>query len=269
MPTRNRRSAKRVTVLGGLFKGVYGGIDFAESRDHSAFCVIEPHQPQNPEWDYHEAVNARRLKRELGHDYPGADYNEKVPRYLEWVYTVTTLWRFPPGLPLKKKVFPAVQLAINSPGIQENGGIMIAADGTSMQKYIVKDLQHSEARLRNVVDITGVSITTGDADRPSNTDGFRNVSKNRLIGQAKHLLGEGRLEMNPQLEHAELLIDELRNFLPKRTPANNIVWEADTRENKHDDLILAASLALWLAAKGREAEFGDPMVADISRLVGG
>lgn len=255
----------RISVIGGEFEGVYGGLDFAVTQDHSAFCVIEPEKRLNPAWSYEEAVNAKRITRELGPDAYGADYNKRVPQYLPWIYTITTLHRYP----LKydtQELRESVQRLISSPQVQDAGGIRIAADGTSMQKAIVQSLQYGELQLRDVHDITGVAITTGGGESKG-SEGFRNVSKTKLVGLAKHLLGLGRLRINPHLPHAGLLVDELRNFLPKETPAGNIVWEANTREGKHDDLILATALALWLAAQGREPVQGTPMVLDMANRV--
>ena len=253
MPVRRMRP---VSIIGGVFDGVYGGLDFAVTNDHSAFCIIEPERPLNPEWDYAKSLNAKVLARELGPDTWGADYDKKVPKYLPWQYTITSLHRYPVGYDTQS-LRDSAQRVISSPQVQDAGGIRIAADGTSMQKAIVQSLQYGPLALEDVYGIIGVSITTGSSESDG-SEGFRNVSKNKLLGLAKHLLGLGRLHINPQLPHAGLLIDELRNFVPKLTQAGNIVFEADTREGKHDDLILSASVALWLAASTASLSTASP-----------
>ncbi len=255
----------RLTIIGGPFEGVYGGIDFAMTLDHSAFCIVRPTRELNPAWSYEDAVNARLIKKELGPDAYRAQYN--VPQYLPWRYTVLHLRRYLAGVDIKNDVTPDAQSVISSPEVQDAGGIQLACDATSMQRFIVKALQHDEdSQLRDTAGVLGVIITAGNGESKGD-DGFRNVSKNKLIGLAKQLLAERRLIVNPELKHAALLVDELRNFVPKVTAAGNVTWEADTREGKHDDLLLSTALALYLAAKGREPEFGQAALVDISAAV--
>jgi hypothetical protein len=69
------------------------------------------------------------------------------------------------------------------------------------------------------------------------------VPKRELVVAAQLALQQGRLRIAAGLEHADTLVDELRNYQVKISPAGHDSYNA--REGQHDDLVLATALAVW------------------------
>jgi hypothetical protein len=74
------------------------------------------------------------------------------------------------------------------------------------------------------------------------------VAKGLLCSTVQSLLQGGRLRVAPGLELAETLRDELLNFEVKVTEAANETYGC-WRSGKHDDLVLAVALAVWVAQR--------------------
>ncbi len=117
------------------------------------------------------------------------------------------------------------------------------------------------SRLEGVDMFAPVTITTGQSENRGKM-GYWNVARNILVGEAKKLLGWGRLKLSPDLPHGKIFAEELRSFKPRQTHTGNVVFEA-MREGDHDDLIFAVSLALWIAIRR-----GDGNVTTIKNVLG-
>jgi len=94
-----------------------------------------------------------------------------------------------------------------------------------------------KARLRPV------TITTG-AGWKQDGAGWR-VAKKELASAIQVVLQQGRLKIAAGLEHASTLVKELENFVVRITPHANDTYEA-AREGKHDDLVLAVAMAVFI-----------------------
>jgi len=123
-----------------------------------------------------------------------------------------------------------------------------------------------DARTRLIVDRTGVgapvvdllrnkgldpvSITITGGDKPSrDEEGHWNVPKRDLVSNLLVLSQSGRLKIAAGLAEAQTLADEFQNLRVKiNIKSGHDSYEA-WREGQHDDLVLAAALALWWAEK--------------------
>jgi len=97
-----------------------------------------------------------------------------------------------------------------------------------------------------------VTITGGDAVS-RDTDGAWRTPKRDLASAIMLALENGTLKIAEGLPLAETLVAEVVNFRPTISAAGHDSYGAasDWRQNSHDDLLLATSMAIWLAEHGR------------------
>lgn len=217
------------------------GCDLGQARDHTALCILERIRNPNPEHDPEIAAYARANRK------PGFKYN--IPAYLHDDYHVLALHRFQLGI-LYPSIRQTLQRVVDSPQMA-NHRVALAMDGGGTGRSMVDELRAGPegSRLEGVDMFVPVTITTGNSENRGNM-GYTNVARNIIVGEAKKLLGWGRLKIPPKeaMPHGELFAEELRSFRPRQTHTGNVVFEAQ-RDGDHDDLIFAVSLALWLAIR--------------------
>ena len=96
----------------------------------------------------------------------------------------------------------------------------------------------------------GVSITAGDKERRDNRGWY--VPKRNLVSALQVAFSTGRLKIAKGLNLAKILKEELLNFKLKiNLSTGHDSYEA-WREGDHDDLVLAAALAVWAADRRRK-----------------
>jgi hypothetical protein len=98
-----------------------------------------------------------------------------------------------------------------------------------------------------------VVITAGHADGSPGA-GVKTVPKITLISHLDALLSAGRLKIHADLPEAETLIQELQDYQIQYTAAGNLT--ANARQGTHDDIVLAAALAIWRLSGGRMGGWG-------------
>jgi hypothetical protein len=96
------------------------------------------------------------------------------------------------------------------------------------------------------IDFTGVVITGGQ-EETSPSANLAHVPKLKLISHLQALLHEGRLLIQKNLPEAPILVSELQNFRVRYSDSGHLTFNA--REGKHDDLVLALAIAVWLAVR--------------------
>jgi len=69
------------------------------------------------------------------------------------------------------------------------------------------------------------------------------VPKLTLVSRLQALLHQGRLKIHRELDEAETLARELKDFRVEYTAAGHLTFNA--RSGKHDDLVLALAIAVW------------------------
>jgi hypothetical protein len=107
-----------------------------------------------------------------------------------------------------------------------------------------------QARLN--ADLQPIVIHGGD--RATNEDGIWRVPKRELVGVVQVALQTRRLRLAKELPELGVLTQELQNFQVSISEAGHDSYEA--RVGKHDDLVLALAMALWLATR-QEAKIED------------
>ena len=130
-----------------------------------------------------------------------------------------------------------VEALMDSPQLEGKASLVIDATGVGPA---VTDIFSKRGRTFKAVKIHG-----GDAEsREGNT--YR-VPKRNLVSALQAALQTGTLKIASSLELAEVLRGELLNFRIKINIATGHDSYEHWREGDHDDLVLAAAMAVWSA----------------------
>jgi hypothetical protein len=112
-----------------------------------------------------------------------------------------------------------------------------------------------------------VTITSGSKAHRDDDGGWL-VPKKELVAVLQLLLQNRRLRVAQSLPAAALLVKEMENFRVKITAAAGETFEA-WRDGDHDDLVLAAGIAAWMAERTSWGPFtvtADPESSFLARL---
>jgi hypothetical protein len=153
-------------------------------------------------------------------------------------YALRHLQRFPLKTPYTAIVPAVVQMARSLPGYP-----VLVVDQTGVGRAVVDLLQSAPLPGRMVP----ITITAGHQATVLE-DGSHHVPKKDLVGCLQVLLESRRLRVARGMPEADTLVREMQDFRVKITAALNETYSA-WREGKHDDLVLAVSLACWLAER--------------------
>lgn len=183
------------------------GLDLGERVDYTALVAVERRQrARNPITDEQEPASYAVERMRRWRDVPATTIrDELVGRLPAWGMT------------------SADALVIDWTG----AGVPVLA-------------MYREARLP--VTLAGIYITSGAGS--TRVDGGFHVAKRDLVAALMVVLEQRRLEIPDDLPEARVLKAELGNFRVKTTRAGNETFSA-WRESDHDDLVLAAGLAVW------------------------
>lgn len=172
-------------------------------------------------------------------DYSALAILEWLPKELS--SAVRHLRRFPLGTPYPRICEEVRALVLRPPLV---GKVQLVVDATGVGRPVLDMFRR--AQLGHGV--IGISIHGGDnVSREPAVSGFR-VPKRDLVSNLQLLFQERRLKISKDLPEAEVLVQELRNFRVQISESGNDtygVW----RSGEHDDLVLAVSLAAWLAER--------------------
>jgi hypothetical protein len=160
-------------------------------------------------------------------------------------YAVTTLKRWPLGTAYLDIVGQLVRFFETLPPLSWP---LLVLDATGVGGAVVEAAVRQMRDERSRGGWAAVTITAGDVITPRG--GARwNVSKRQLVSHLQVVLGGRRLHVSPQLPEARVLLRELETFQVKISASGNEQFES-WRERDHDDLVLAAALAVWAAEGG-------------------
>jgi hypothetical protein len=119
-------------------------------------------------------------------------------------------------------------------------GALLAIDATGVGRPVADMFRHAG------VHFTGV-IITGGTEETSPGNGYRHVPKVTLISHVQSLLHAGELKIRADMPEAAILVRELQDFRVNFSATGHMTFSA--REGKHDDLVLALSIAIWLGRR--------------------
>jgi hypothetical protein len=130
-----------------------------------------------------------------------------------------------------------VESLLDSPQLKGKADLVIDTTGVGPA---VTDIFSKRGRSFKAVKIHG-----GDAE--TREEGTYRVPKRNLVSSLQAALQTGTLKIASSLELAELLREELLNFRIKINIASGHDSYEHWREGDHDDLVLAAAMAVWSA----------------------
>jgi hypothetical protein len=128
---------------------------------------------------------------------------------------------------------------MNTPELQTGRGrptLAIDATGVGAPVFDLFKRENHSSHLQAIQIVGGSTV--------SRENGFVRVPKRNLVSTVQVYLQSKRLKISSQLDLADTLTRELQNFQVKITDNAHDTYGA-WREGTHDDLVLAASLAMW------------------------
>lgn len=154
-------------------------------------------------------------------------------------YAVRLLRRFPPGTPYRSVARAVGELL----AAEELADAEVAVDVTAVGVGVLDLFREVEARPT----VVPVFVTAGH-QAEQGTNGAWLVPKKDLVTGLQLLLQGRRLTIPAALPEANLLVRELGNFRARPTLAADPL-QAEWREGKDDDLVLAVAVAGWHAGR--------------------
>ena len=201
------------------------GLDIGQVSDPTALCILERHVVQSGEVVYQD-YQCRHLERfALGTPYPSMA--EQLSAYLR---------RLPKPAAWQEDVRRVMARNASMSRIQTPLFVLII-DGTGVGRPVV------DMFTRLAMSPITVIITGGNQISSPVLNEWH-VPKSTLVGAFQVALQTRRWKAPRQMPEAATLVKEMQNFRYKISASGNDTYEA-WRENQHDDLVLAASLATW------------------------
>lgn len=204
--------------------------DYGLLRDHSAFCIAE----EIEEYDLH-SEGFGPVKRENERLFIDIVALRRMDLNTSYVDICTIIANFVRNLPELPR---APYILCDSTGV-----------GRGPVDYL---------RKQGLYPVIGITFTSGIEERRV-SDLEWHVPKRNLVSATVLALQDRRLRISPEIEHARLLEEELRNYKLKISAnTGNEVFEAG-RESVHDDIVSAVLMCAWWAEKPRPrpARFAD------------
>jgi hypothetical protein len=171
------------------------------------------------ERDYTALVAVRRLDRS----------NDDLPP----LFQVPSIYRFELGVPYPNIVLKVRDVLSRHPF----RGATLVLDKTGVGSAV--------ADLFEVTGISPIKVTITSGDKVTVEGRDWHVPKNELVSCLSAALHLETLHIHPNQPLAELLKEELLNFQTRHTASGYMTHNA--REGQHDDITLAASIALFHA----------------------
>jgi hypothetical protein len=160
-----------------------------------------------------------------------ADYKPKP------TYRLRGLHQVPLDIPYSE-VCAALEPRLTEPPLA--GRITLALDATGVGTPVIQYFaERLPARLPiYAITITGGNEVTGDHHHP-------HVPKRDLVSTTRLIFERQRIRIAAGMRHTDTLIEELVAFRRSTTEHGNDTYNATA--GRHDDLVIAPSLALWTA----------------------
>ena len=214
------------------------GVDLGQANDFTAVCVLKAQEPEvvethesaeafsTPSWNpYHRRGRPPEQRTFRLPDGSTSDQDQPL------LYVIGRLdrWRGIPYHETNERI-AAIVRKVPDPAL--------IVDRTGVGRPVYDALQ--EAGLHPI----GVTVHGGD--KVTHEGNEYSVPKRDLIGAAQMALGSKRLKIAAKLTHAATLEKEVLAYRYKMTASGQDTY-GSWRESDHDDLLFAASLAVWYA----------------------
>jgi hypothetical protein len=213
------------------------GVDVGQASDPTAVCVVE-----NATWRLSRNTEAR-LRAPNGK--PRYGYAEALAEVPKPEYRIRHLERLQLGMPYPAQAQYLVAMITRIPGAS------VYLDATGVGRP-VSDLFRQSGLGHTAVLITGGREVT-------NTRGFVGVPKLELISRLQATLHAGELKIASKIPDAQALVRELQEFRASWSESGNLMFNA--RQGAHDDLVIAAALAVWGSSRSDGPPWDDPHAA--------
>lgn len=193
--------------------GLFIGCDLGKSMDHSAIVCDFVEYNADLQGLFHSVIDIQRLPLKMS--YP--DQIERI-----------------------RQVFH------NARAMTETNTLQLIVDGTGCGGPVIDLLRQT-----GKIPLISVLITSGHQASWQTDERGRalpevHVPKLDLVSLVQVLIHSERLGVAEGLKHSKTFEHELLNFQTKASLAGNEIY-GSWRENSHDDIILAFSLAAWMA----------------------
>jgi hypothetical protein len=203
----------------GSATGFFVGVDLGQSKDFTAVVV-------------NERVEAERVRLERSPFQPVAG---EVSRQRLVRHRFSFLHRFQLGTPYPEIVDTLGRLLKQLP--QRRDAPALYVDATGVGRPVIDTMRGKGLHP------VGITITAGlDVNRKAFND--IRIPKRNLASLMQVVLQTERLKIAEDMPMTPVLVRELEAFKVKISAAGNEGFEA-WREADHDDLVLAAAIAVW------------------------
>jgi hypothetical protein len=198
------------------------GCDLGQAQDYTALCVVEK-----------ITVDASEIIQQKGFEPPRATSVSKKVHHIRHLQRLKLGTGYPEIVQTVGTMLKALPVAKMPPAL--------VVDATGVGRPVIDMMR--KAGLKPV----SVSITGGHDENYVGSNEWR-IPKRNLVSTLAVCMQSGRLKVAPDLSEAETLVSELSNFRVKISSSGHDSYDS-WRDSIHDDLCLAACLAVWWAER--------------------
>jgi hypothetical protein len=198
----------------------YIGVDVGQANDPSAIAVLEEYT---------------RPRKKIA--VPGTLQYELEPLIEENVYRAVHMERIPLGAPYAATV-ERVKLIVDHVKVAWNNVLLV--DMTGIGRAVIEMMR--DISLAPI----GIQITAGR--QVAQNEGGYNVPKLELVTTLQVLYQTYRIELPSSHPETKIIEDQLQNFTYSVNAGGHMSFGAE-KDEVHDDLVIAMSLAAWYAEK--------------------
>jgi len=234
----------------------YVGLDLGQAQDRTALTIleaatgedeVEPLSEDAPETAEDEEEDFAAVRAGMGALSPGLTAPEPPDRgdgapaatgSADREYHLRHIHRFDQGTPYPEIVESTAEI-MRRPELGEDAALVVDATGVGRP---VVDMLEKE-------DLSPVSIWITGGDSVTKSGSEYRVPKRELASTVQALLQSGDLKIAEGLPFADVLREELQKFRAKIDVSTGNASFEHWREKDTDDIVLALSIAAWLARR--------------------
>lgn len=224
------------------------GLDLGKLADPSAFAWFKRKRPALVKPRV-ETVNDPLMGRVTDITVAPPPPEDKKKR--RWRYELKRMQRWDIGTGYDDIVQWLVKAYSRTPARGGLAGTVLAIDYTGVGVAVVEWLRKELSAAGAKAVIRPIWIHGGAKASPNPTSGGWNVPKRELVSALQVLMGTKRLLVEQSMANCGNLVKEFENFKVKQNEATGHESFEAWREHDHDDMVLAAAIALWTGEQGQ------------------